>query len=61
MSCYWYTVLVRLAGLLGYKPGGKAGRQYGFRIPVSEYLASREGRLRSRKHKVDEMELPLYS
>lgn len=58
LSCYWFTVLVRLAGLLRYKPGVKAGRQYEFRIPVSEYLASHEGRLRSRKHKADEMELP---
>lgn len=57
VSCYWHTLLARMAPLLRYKPSVKH-RRYGFVAPVSEYLASAEVKALVRKYKLGEMELP---
>lgn len=52
-----YTVLVRLASLLTYKPS-TALRAQQYSQPVHEFLASHEGKALIARFKLQSMELP---
>ena len=58
VSCYWYTLLARMAPLMRYRPDSGTHRRYGFVAPVSEYLGSAEVKALVRKYKLGDMELP---